>query len=169
MGTFVVPNPLPLDLILPVNVVIEPTAVAPAFNQALIVGPSAVIPSVGANSRSRFYTSLLGMLAGGFTTSMPEYTAAALYFGAGATNLWVGRQDLTAIAAVSIGTGSPVNYVAGDIVTVTQAGAQAGQVEILTVMGAECRRPSPSSLVRKGLATALRITCPPRVGAGRAG
>jgi hypothetical protein len=136
MGTaFVVPNPLPLDLILPVTVVIEPTASAPAFNQALIVGPSAVIPSVGANSRTRLYESLIDMLAGGFTTSMPEYKAAGLYFGAGATYLWAGRQDLTAIAAVAIGTGSPVNYVAGDIVTVTQGGAQAGQVLIVTVNG----------------------------------
>jgi hypothetical protein len=136
MGSaFVVPNPLPLDLILPVTVVIEPTASAPAFNQALIVGPSAVIPSVGANSRTRLYESLIDMLAGGFTISMPEYNAAGLYFGAGATYLWAGRQDLTAIAAVAIGTGPPVNYVAGDIVTVTQAGAQAGQVLIVTVNG----------------------------------
>ena len=139
MGTtFAVPNPLPLSSILNVSVFVESVAQpGPAFNQALIVGPSTVIPSVGTNSRTRLYESLADMLAGGFTTSMPEYKAAALYFGAQPvpTYLWIGRQDLTAIVTASVGNVDGTGYVEGDLVLVTQAGGSVGYLKVTSVDG----------------------------------
>ena len=70
---------LPLSEILNVAVVVSPAAApGPAFNQALIVGSSNVIPSVGSNSRVQQFTSLTGMLTASppFTTTDPEYLAA---------------------------------------------------------------------------------------------
>ena len=85
-------------------VVVDVSVSAPAqaalqFNQGLIVGPSTVIPSYGANPRLRQYSSLAEMLADGFTNEDPEYLAAELYFSAESAPgfVWIGRQDLTAI------------------------------------------------------------------------
>lgn len=90
---------LALSNVVNVSVVVSPiAAAAPTFNQGLIVGPSTVIPSSGANSRVRTYTSLAGMSADGFSSSNPEFLAAQLYFGQtpAPQTLIVGRQDLTA-------------------------------------------------------------------------
>lgn len=129
------PTPsLSLNTVFGVNVVISPQAPAgPAFNQALILGTSTAIPSVGANSRLRQYTSLTDIQSDGFATNTPEYQAATLYFGQNPTYLWIGRQDLTAIATVSIGGAAGSGYVVGDIVTVVQSGAQGGQVKVTAI------------------------------------
>ena len=131
-------QPLPLNQILNVAVVVSPTAApGPSFNQALIVGSSTVIPSVGENSRLRLYYSIAAMIADGFLTSSPEYLAATLYFGQTPqpTYLWIGRQDLTAIAAATVGSSGGTNYAVGDILTVVQGGASAGQVKVATIGG----------------------------------
>src|SRR5579872_687940 len=127
---------LPLSNIFPVSVVVAPAAApGPAFNTALIVGSSPVIPSVGPNSRTRLYLNTSAMLSDGFTTSQPEFLAAELYFGQNPqpTFLRVGRQDLTAIATVAIGAVAGTNYVVGDIVTVVQSGASGGQLKVTSI------------------------------------
>ncbi len=124
---------LPLSQILNVAVVVSPAAVpGPSFNQALIVGPSNVIPS---SERLRLYSSVAAMLADNFTDDDPEYKAATLYFGQTPqpTYLWVGRQDLTAIAAVEAGTYAGTGYKAGDVVTVVQAGASGGKLKVTAI------------------------------------
>jgi uncharacterized protein DUF3383 len=92
-------NTLPLSLVCNVSIFVSPVAAAtPTFNQALIVGPSTIIPTSGAGSRVRQYASIVAMEADGFTVNMPEHIAAALYFGQSPAPqlVWVGRQDLTA-------------------------------------------------------------------------
>lgn len=124
---------LPLNYIVNATATISPTA-APGltFNQGLVVGSSPVIPSVGANSRIRFYSDTSAMLTDGFTVTEPEFLFADLYFGQTPTaaGLWVGRQDLTAIQTVTIGAAAGTGYSVNDIVTVVQPGASAGLVQI---------------------------------------
>ena len=131
MGT----NPLPLSNILSIATLISPAAVTgPDFNQALIVGPSAHIPSVGANSRLRLYYNLDELSSDNFQPTDPEYHAAEVYFGQSPapTGLWIGRQDLSAINTATLGTTGGANYTAGDILTVVQAGASLGNLQVLT-------------------------------------
>lgn len=133
------PATLPLGLIVDVEVFVSPQAPPqPTFNIGLIVGTSAVIPSVGANSRVRTYNALSQLLTDGFITSSPEYLAAQLYFGQSPSpqTLKVGRQDLTSIATIQVhaaveGTG----YTVGDILGVTQGGASGGTVRVSTIGG----------------------------------
>lgn len=131
------PPSLPLSLIFPVSVVISPAAVTGlTFNQGLFVGPSTAIPSVGANSRIRQYSSTSAMITDGFLTSSPEYLAATLYFDQvpAPSVVWIGRQDLTAIqTAVPHSGNAGTNYVVGDVVTVVQSGASGGQLTVTTV------------------------------------
>jgi Protein of unknown function (DUF3383) len=93
-------NTLPLSIVCNVAVNVSPVSAAtPSFNQALILGTSTVIPaSSGPSPRIRQYSTLTQMLSDGFTSAMPEYVAAQLYFGQtpAPTVVWVGRQDLTA-------------------------------------------------------------------------
>jgi hypothetical protein len=129
---------LPLSTILNVAVVVSPAGTpGPSFNQALIVGPSAVIPSVGGNSRLRLYNNLTAMATDGFSVTSPEYLAAEVYFGQNPSPfyLWVGRQDLTAIAVAAIGAASGSAYALNDIVTVIQAGGSLGQLKVTGVNG----------------------------------
>jgi hypothetical protein len=123
--TFAVPNPLPLSSILNVSVFIEPVAQAgPAFNQALIVGPSTIISPT---KRTALYESLADMAAAGFNSTMPEYKAASIYFGAQPTPtyLWIGRQDLTAVEtpleAVTACRANPQWYTCQFVGTATDA------------------------------------------------
>ena len=128
-------QPFPLSQILNVTVVVTPSAAGPAFNQALIVGSSNSIPSVGANSRMRLYESLADV-AVDFAASTSEYKAAALYFGPypAPTYLWIGRQDLTAIVTAVIATPG-TGYALGDLVTVVQAGGSLGVLRVTEVSG----------------------------------
>jgi hypothetical protein len=126
---------LPLSDILNVTVVVSPAASpGPAFNQGHVVGSSAVIPSVGANNRVQQFTSLTAMSTAGFAPTAAEYLWADLYFGQSPapSYLWVGRQDLTALAAVTPGSGG-TNYEVGDVLTVVQSGGSFGQVKVTTV------------------------------------
>lgn len=130
-------SPLPLNIVVNVAVQIAPQNPAqPVFDEGLIVGNSTVIPSVGANSRLRPYTSLLGMISDGFLTSSPEYIAASLYFGQlePPTVLWVGRQDATSLLTVvphAAAEGS--GYAVGDLLNVLHAGASGGVVVVTTI------------------------------------
>lgn len=130
-------QPLPVSDIIIVNVSVASGAIAPRpFNQGLIVGSSPVIPSTGANARLRQYASLSGMIADGFTSSEPEYLAAEAYFGQSPAPqfVWVGRQDLTAIAAAIPHAGSAgTGYQVGDVVGVTELGGVNGYLSVLTV------------------------------------
>lgn len=134
-----VPLPLPISDIITVNVSVAAGAIAPRpFNQGLIVGPSAVIPSYGANARIRQYPSLAAMLTDGFISSEPEYLAAQLYFSQSPAPqfVWVGRQDLTAIKTLIPHAGNAgTNYVVGDQITVVQGGGSHGVVTVSTVSG----------------------------------
>lgn len=130
---------LPLQDIIDVTVLISPQAPAtPTFNQGLIVGSSGIIPSVGANSRVRKYSSLTQMIADGFITSDPEYIAASLYFDQqpAALFVWVGCQDPSGINALNVHSGNAgTGYVVGDVVTVTQGGASVGRAQVVTIGG----------------------------------
>lgn len=128
----------PLSVLCDVVVEVSPLAVSsPQFNQGLVIGPSAVIPSTGAtNPRIRQYTGIAAMATDGFSPTSPEYLAAQLYFGVNnpPQYLWVGRQDLTAIStAIPHSANAGTGYAVGDVVTVTQVGASNGQLTVLTV------------------------------------
>jgi len=132
-----VPNTLSLQTI--VDVIVEVSAHAaspPAFNQGLIIGPSTYIPSWGANSRIRQYTSLVGMAGDGFQPTDPEYVAAELYFSQkpAPTFVWIGRQDNTgtSLSTVIVHSGSGgTGYLVGDILGVDNG--VAGTVEVTTI------------------------------------
>lgn len=134
------PNPatLPLSQIVDVQIFVAPQAPAsPTFNQGLIVGPSTVIPSYGnTNPRTRKYLNTAQILADGFTVNSPEYIAASIYFGQSPAPavLWIGRQDLTSLASISIGAAG-TGYVVGDVVGLTQGGASAGLITVTTIGG----------------------------------
>ena len=71
---------LPINDIVNVIVNLSPrSAVRSGFNVALIIGSSAVIPT---DKRVRIYSSAASMLDDGFTSTMPEYQAALIYFAA---------------------------------------------------------------------------------------
>lgn len=133
-------KPLPISIIADVTVITSsPQVAAPTFNTGLVIGPSTAIPSYGSNSRIRKYlaaTYSTAMIVDGFTTSDPEYICAQMYFSQSPQPqaLFIGRQDLTAISAVNVDAGfAGVNYVVGDIVGVTQAGASNGQLRVSTI------------------------------------
>ncbi len=133
-------QPLPLSIIVDVTVITaSPQVAAPTFNTGLIIGPSPAIPSYGTNPRVRKYlqaTFSTAMVSDGFTTSDPEFIAAGIYFGQSPAPqaLFVGRQDLTAVSAAVATTGSlGTGYVVGDIISVVQAGASNGQLQVVTV------------------------------------
>lgn len=122
---------LPLSNIVNATVEIQPNSVAPpAFNQALIIGGSSIIPTYGVNSRlvqfSGGLTILQAMLSYGFSATSPEYIGASEYLAASTTPyyLWIGRQDATAIASVGITAGghAGTGYAVGDLVYITQVG-----------------------------------------------
>lgn len=131
------PSSLPVSDIIVVNVSVASGAIAPRpFNQGLIVGSSAVIPSYGANARIRQYPSLAAMLTDGFIDSEPEYLSAELYFSQSPAPqfVWIGRQDLTAIKTIIPHSGNAgTGYVVGDQITVVQSGGSHGVVTVLTV------------------------------------
>lgn len=127
---------LPLSSVVSASVQISPSAPAtPSFNKGLIIGTSSVIPSYGTNPRLRLYTTLAQMAADGFSTTSPEYIAASIYLSQSPAPVYwfVGRQDLTAIQTVSLGTVVGTGYAVGDLATVTQAGGQSGEVKITAV------------------------------------
>lgn len=133
------PTTLPMTPIVDVVVTVSPVSPAqPTFNQGLIIGSSGVIPSIGANSRIRQYTSLAEMLLDGFITTDPEYIAASLYFSQhpAAVFLWVGCQDPSGIGAANFHTGNAgTGYAVGDQVTVTQGGASGGVLQVTSIGG----------------------------------
>jgi len=86
---------LPLSDIVRVIVQVSPTAaVRSGFNLGLIIGTSAVI---SASDRIEIYTGTDDMLEAGFTSEMPEYMAAQLYFSQNPTptRVAIGRWDNT--------------------------------------------------------------------------
>lgn len=129
---------LPLSSLFDVTVSVEPQAPAsPQFNQALIVGTSVNIPSVGANSRVKQFTGptiVAQMIAFGFDPASPEVLAATAYMAQSPqpNYLWVGRQDLTALASITIDAGG-TDYVVGDVVGIVKSGASAGFAKVTTV------------------------------------
>lgn len=141
-----------LNSIVDIILNISPMAAARnGFNEGLIVGPSAVIPS---SERLRLYTDISAMLTDGFTTGDPEYLAAqlyvntiSLYHGTGAAyKLWIGRQDLTTdglwnVAINVAGTG----YKVGDIVGIS--GGTGGSVTVLSITGGGSTGPVGSIVV----------------------
>ena len=141
--------PLNLSNIVDITVTVSPSAVtANLFNQGLFVGPSTVIPSYGANSRLRQYTSTTAMLADGFTISEPEYIAAQIYFSQSPAPqyIWIGCQDATAISTATInvaGTGWALN----DTFNIVAAGGSYGVGKVTGVTGGI---PSAISIVTQG-------------------
>lgn len=151
--------PLSLADVVDVTVTVAPTAAsANSFNQGLFIGPSPAIPSYGANSRLRQYaaaTFSTAMLTDGFTADSPEYLAAQIYFSQTPqpSYIWIGRQDLTAIAdnglAIDVaGTG----WAVGDEFTITYAGASNGIGRVTAAAGGV---PSAIALVQGGTAYAV--------------
>lgn len=132
------PATLSINQIVDVSVQISPTAAPrPTFNQALFIGTSTVIPSVGTNSRIRMYSSVAQMLSDGFDNADPEVIAAELYFDQSPAPdiLWVGRQDLTALKTVIPNSGNEgTDYEVGDILTVVQSGGSLGTVRVASVV-----------------------------------
>lgn len=122
--------PLALSNIVDITVQVSPSAAAVnSFNVGLFVGPSTVIPSYGANSRVRLYTSPTGLLTDGFTVDDPEYVASQVYFSQRppAAEMAIGRQDLTAIQTMIIHSGNAgTGYAVGDTFSITHAGASNG-------------------------------------------
>lgn len=126
----------PLSIIVDVSVTIGAVAAAaPTFNRGCIIGPTTVIPSVGANSRTRDYPNTAAMTADGFQSTDPEFIAAGLYFGVTPPPqyLTVGRQDLTALQTIVPHSGSSgTGFAVGDQVGVVQVGGSLGIGVVLT-------------------------------------
>ena len=141
--------PLNLSNIVDITVTVSPSAVtANQFNQGLFIGLSTVIPSYGANSRLRQYTSTAAMLTDGFITSDPEYIAATIYFSQSpaAQFIWVGCQDATAISTATInaaGTG----WAVGDQFNIVASGGTYGVGQVTAESGGI---PSAISIVTQG-------------------
>lgn len=130
---------LPLSTAVDVTVLISPQAPAtPTFNQALIVGTSTIIGSVtGSNPRLRRYTTLAQIAADGFSLTSPEYIAASIYFSQSPAPLyiWIGRQDLTAIATITLGATPGTGYAIGDLFNIVQGGASLGVGQVIAEAG----------------------------------
>ena len=146
--------PLGLSNLVDISVSVAPNAPAvPSFNQGLFIGPTAVIPSYGANSRLRQYgpggpSALAAMLTDGFTTSNPEYIATQIYFSQtpAPTYIWIGIQDSTALFTITInaaGTG----WAVGDTFNVIAAGGSNG---IGKVTAETSGIPSAIAIVQQG-------------------
>ena len=141
--------PLNLSNIVDITVTVSPSAVtANQFNQGLFIGLSTVIPSYGANSRLRQYTSTAAMLTDGFITSDPEYIAATIYFSQSpaAQFIWIGCQDATAISTATInaaGTG----WAVGDQFNIVASGGTYGVGQVTAESGGI---PSAISIVTQG-------------------
>jgi hypothetical protein len=108
-----------------VTVTVQPNAVAPpAFNQALIVGNSSVIPTYGTGGRVVLFSGgtniLQQMLSYGFTVTDPEYLGAQNFLAASSDPYYlaIGKQDTTAIDGYAIDAAG-TNYADGDYVYVT--------------------------------------------------
>jgi len=130
---------LPLQDIIDVSVqVAAQIAGPPTFNQGLIIGPSGVIPTTGANSRIQKFSSLAGILTAGFTTSDPEYLHAVEYFSQSPTPqyVWIGAQNPSGLNTVVVHSGAAgTNYKVGDVITVVQGGASGGTLQVTTIGG----------------------------------
>lgn len=120
----------PLSIIVDVEVTIGAVAAAaPTFNRGCIIGPTPVIPSTGANSRTRNYPNTAAMTSDGFAPTDPEFISAGLYFGVtpAPQYLTVGRLDLTALQTIVPHSGSSgAGYSVGDMFTVVQGGGSFG-------------------------------------------
>jgi hypothetical protein len=120
--------PLSLNNLIDITVAVAPTVTSgQTFNQGLCIGPSPVIPSQGANSRIQQFSSTTAMLSAGFSTSDPEFIEMQLYFSQTPPPQfgWVGRQDLTAIGALTLDAGG-AGWAIGDTFNVVQSGASFG-------------------------------------------
>lgn len=121
----------PLSIIADVTVVTSsPQVAAPTFNQGLIAGPTAAIPSYGTNSRTRQYlqaTYSTAMIADGFTIASPEFICAQAYFSQSPppASAIIGRQDLTALQTIAIDVAG-AGWSVGDTFSIVQAGASYG-------------------------------------------
>ncbi len=153
------PPPLSLSNLVDISVQVSPAAAATgSFNVGLFVGPSPVIPSYGANSRVRLYTSTTAMLTDGFITTDPEYLAAQVGFSQTPPpyQIAIGRQDLTALQTIAIdvaGTG----WAVGDQFNIVQGGATFGVGSVTAETGGV---PSAVALVTQGTGytTAVGLT-----------
>ena len=148
--------PLSLTNLVDISVTVAPAvAVAGGFNQGLFIGNSGVIPSYGTNPRLRQYSSITAILAGGFTTSDPEYIAAQIYFSQTPTPqfIWLGCQDPTALNTIALDgrtvtdgvmnsgsnpthiSSATADFVSGDVgATIIVAGAGAAGAPLVTTI-----------------------------------
>lgn len=123
--------PLSLSDIVDITVTVAPAAAsANPFNQGLFIGNSTVIPSYGTNARLRQYTAAtfaIAMLTDGFSANSPEYIAAQIYFSQTPqpSYIWIGRQDGTALSAITIDVAG-TSWAVGDQFVVTQSGGSYG-------------------------------------------
>lgn len=131
---------LPLGLIVDVSVQINPQGVAaPKFNQALIIGPSAVIPNATRCVLFQGSTILAQMVTYGFSTTSPEYLAAQAYMAQTPQPqyLWIGLQDPSSIKTFAISGGNAgTGYVVGDQFGVVGSPAGTGGVGQVTSISA---------------------------------
>jgi len=129
-----------LDSIVDIAVEISPLA-APrqTFDQLLIQGSTVLdADPITETERVRVYESLAEMLEDGFAIDDPEYLAAQLYFSQSPQpdRVWIGMRnastsglDTVAINAAGAGSG----YALGDVLTVVQAGASGGTLEVTEI------------------------------------
>jgi hypothetical protein len=137
----------PLSNVIPVtDYFIAPGGVPLPFNQGIVIGNSSVINSV--TQRVLAFSNLAAVTTAGFTNTDPEYIAAQLYFGQTPQplQLWIGRQDLTAIqtvtisttpaTAITIGGDAGTSYVVGNTFSINGLTGSIGQVTSVGGSGA---------------------------------
>jgi hypothetical protein len=128
---------IPIQDLVDVVVSVSPQVpVNPTFNQGLILGSSGVIPTTGANSRIRQYSTLAQMVSDGFTTSSAEYLQASFYFAQQppAQFVWIGAQSPSGLYAANAHTGAAgTNYKVGDLIFPTQGSATGGVFQVGSV------------------------------------
>jgi hypothetical protein len=135
------PQNLPFSNFVQVQITISPNgAVLPSFNKGLIMTDDAgPIPPIGANARVRGYTSLLAMLADGWTAQQLAYQAAQVHFAQTPPpqKVYVGCIVNTAITGTGISvpalgdTHQGSGYAVGDLIQIP--GGTAGQLAVLKV------------------------------------
>lgn len=175
--------PLSLSNIVDITVQVSPsTPPVNSFNVGLFIGNSTIIPSYGANSRVRVYTSTTAMLTDGFTTSSPEYIAAQIVFSQNQppAEIAIGRQDATAIQTVVIDgrtvndgaitstsetlTSATADFLSGDVgSTVIVEGAGVAGAALITTISAvgsttSCTLAAAASTTVTGAQTSIGFT-----------
>ena len=126
---------LPLSQIVDISTSITAASVSgPTYNTGLIVGQTRIVGTSGIPMRVVAFPSTSAMISFGYAADSPEVLAAGNYFAQKPAPqlVYVGVWDQTAVGVATIGNGGE-NYVVGNLVSISQTGAQGNSFKVTTV------------------------------------